>query len=259
MRVTVLGARGFVGSAFCRLLGATRGVEVVGVTRDTYHRQAGQPTDLLIDAAGNSRKFLADDDPAGEFRTSVTHRLSSLLDFPSASHLHISTVDVYPDLSSRAATVEDQVLDVRRASNYGFHKYLAEELVRHYAPDWLIVRLAGMVGPGLRKNPVFDILHDQPLRIHPDSQYQFLQTDDVARLCWSLWSRGLRSQAINVCGDGLVSPRDIANLAGRALDTSLLHPSAAPRIVDISTDRLAGYATIPRTIDAVRRYLESPL
>ena len=30
---------------------------------------------------------------------------------------------------------------------------------RRHAPRWLIVRLAGMVGPGLKKNPVFDVLH----------------------------------------------------------------------------------------------------
>ena len=52
-----------------------------------------------------------------------------------------------------------------------------------------VLRLAGMVGPGLRKNPVYDILQGEPLRIHPESQYQFLHAEDAAH-SWDLARSG---------------------------------------------------------------------
>ena len=155
MQVTVIGANGFVGSAFARLLKNQPGIKLTEVTRETYAEWRGRESDVLIEAAGNSKKFLADQNPAAEFEASVTHRLRTLLDFPARLHLHISSVDVYNDLTSPATTREDSPVDISRSSRYGAHKFLAEQLVRQYASRWLIVRFAGMVGPGLRKNPVY--------------------------------------------------------------------------------------------------------
>ena len=188
-RAVVVGARGFVGSAFVRYL-KQRPIELIEVTSQNYPEHAGCAADVVIQAACNSRKYLADQDPVAEFELSVTHCLRTLRDFPAALHVHISSVDVYADLANPAANTEESSIDVARISKYGLHKLLAEELVRHYASRWLIVRLAGMVGPGLRKNPVFDVLNNQPLRIHPDSQYQFATTDIVAERVWHLVEGG---------------------------------------------------------------------
>ena len=253
--VAVIGAEGFVGSAFAASLAGEEGVSVRPVTRRSYDALARQPCDVVIDCAGNSRKFWADEDPRAELEASVGLRLRTLLDFPAGCQLHVSSVDVYSDLTSAATTGEDAPIDVARTSHYGFHKLLAEQLVRHYAADWLIVRLAGMVGPGLRKNPVYDVLRGQPLRIHPDSRYQFLATRDAARIAWALLRRGLRRQVVNVCGDGLISPREIAQLAGRDPDLSLLRPEDRPRIVDVDIRRLRALMPVPSTRESVAAFL----
>jgi nucleoside-diphosphate-sugar epimerase len=254
--VAVLGAEGFVGSAFVAHLSREAGVELLPVTRTNYERATGRRYDVVVDCSGNSRKYVADEDPAGEFARSVAHRLRTLLDFPAGLQLHISSVDVYSDLTSPETTHEDASIDLGRSSHYGFHKLLAEELVQHYAPHWLILRLAGMVGPGLRKNPVYDILHGQPLRIHPDSRYQFLATADVARIGWELARREIRHEFVNVCGDGLVSPREIAAMAGRSLDLSLLGAEAAPRVVDASVEKLRRLLPVPTSRQTLARFLE---
>src|SRR5262249_33797747 len=162
-----------------RLLSGQR-VELVTVSRSNYAERVGTRSDVVIEAACNSKKFYAEEQPYAEFHDSVTHRVNTLRDFPAEFHLHLSSVDVYTDLTSPATTDEDAVIDPAGGSHYGFHKLLAEQLVRHHAKRWLVLRLAGMVGPGLRKNPVYDVVNHQPLRIHPDSRYQFLTTDDVA-------------------------------------------------------------------------------
>ena len=254
-RVTVIGAAGFVGSAFLEHLCALADTDVVAVTRDSYDQHRGRPSDVVVDCAGNSRKYLAEGDPIEDLERTVQHRLRTLRDFPAGLQVHISSVDVYDRLDSPLTTREDTVLRPEAASHYGFHKRLAEMLVQHHAPDWLILRPGGMVGPGLRKNPVHDVLSGSPLWVHPDSQYQFLQTSDVARIAWLLVSGGHRKEIFNVCGEGLISPREVARLAGRTLDLERVAPRAAPRIVDISLEKLSHHVTVPSTLGAVRAFL----
>jgi nucleoside-diphosphate-sugar epimerase len=257
MRVTVIGANGLVGSAFVRRLQNHPGVDLVCVTRQNFDSLPAAHSDVVIEAACNSKKFLADADPVSEFAASVTHRLKSLQKFSADLHVHISSVDVYSDLTSPATTREDSAIDLKKTSHYGFHKLLAEELVRHYAPRWLILRLAGMVGPGLRKNPVFDILHGLPLRVHPDSRFQFMPTDDVARLGWDLAEKNLTGEIFNICGAETIAMKEIAQLAGREMNLSELPPNAQPRIVEASNEKIRKLLSLPKTADAVRDFIRA--
>jgi nucleoside-diphosphate-sugar epimerase len=133
---------------------------------------------------------------------------------------------------------------------------MAEQLVQHYADRWVIARLAGMVGPGLHKNPVYDILHGQPLRIHPESQYQFVSTEEAARMVWSVIERGIENEIFNVCGEGLISPAEIARLAGREMNLSLLNPTAQPRIVNVNNEKIKRIGSLPPTHEAVAQYVK---
>lgn len=253
--LAVIGANGFVGSAFVRQGGAA-GFEVASITRENYASFVGHSFDVVVDAAANSKKYLADADPKEDFRLSVEHRLNTLMDFRAGTHLHVSSVDVYDDLTTPETTREDRSIDVSKTSRYGFHKLLAEEMVRHYASDWLIVRLAGMVGPGLRKNPVFDILNGLPLRIHPDSQYQFMVTDEAARISLALLERGSRKEVVNVCGKGLISPKTVAQMAQLPLNLGALPDVATPRVVEASLAHLEGLGWGCETIRAIETFIK---
>ncbi len=258
MKVVIIGSRGFVGSAFVRNAEA-RGWKVISVNRENYAQMAGTTSDLVIEAACNSRKFFAEEQPFAEFDTSVGHRLRTLRDFPSERYLHLSSVDVYSDLSDRQNNRESASIDCRTSSFYGVHKRIAEQLVEKYAANWLILRLAGMVGPGLRKNPVHDILHDQPLRIHPDSRYQFMSTDEVARIALDLIEQNVTGEVFNLCGSGLISPRRIAELAGKSLGLTALPENVEPRIVDINNEKIATRFPVPTTESSVTSFLATRL
>ena len=93
-----------------------------------------------------------------------------------------------------------------------------------------------------------------PLRIHPDSQYQFALTDTVAEGVWRLVESGEVNQVFNLCGRGLVSPRQIADLAGRKLDLSLLGADARPRVVDINISKVSRLFEMPPSLDTVRAF-----
>lgn len=257
LRVTVIGARGFVGSAFVRHLKQCHSVELREVTRDTYTALANTPSDVVIDASCNSKKYLAEAEPKLDFELSVAHRIRTLSDFPTSFHIHISSVDVYGNLSSPDTTKELNAIDPVTQSHYGFHKLLAEHLVRHYGSRWLILRLAGMVGPGLRKNPVFDILNSMPLHIHPDSKYQYMLTDEVASIAMSLFDRGISGQIFNVCGAGTISPADVAVIAGKEICLTGQAGQAPPRIVDISIERIQRLTAITATRDCIERFVRT--
>lgn len=236
--VTLIGPKGFVGSAFSRLLWDKVDVILNCVTRASYDEGIGFQSDVTIDCSGNSFKHIAEANPELDFRVSVQHRLRTLTDYPAKLQLHISSIDVTD------------------GTNYGFHKHLTDEIVQHYCDRYLILHLSGMVGPGLHKNPVYDVLHDVPIWIHPDSQQQFIHTNDVARIAWDLVNRGVCQTSINVCGEGGISPREIARLAGKTLDLTRPEAQGEPRYWVCPVKELKTYTSVPRTWDTVASFVK---
>jgi nucleoside-diphosphate-sugar epimerase len=231
------------------------GRDFVALTRDTYERHTGEACDVLINANGNSRKPLAREAPLQEFDASVRTVRSSLEDFHYDRYVHLSSCDVYPDCTSPATTQEDQALDPTAQSAYGFHKHLAELCVRNRAKDHLIFRLGGFVGPGLKKNAIFDILHGGPLWLDAGSELQFLHTDDCARIVLSLIDNGPRNQVLNLCGNGLVKLADVMGWTGR--EAVPVQPGS-PRVrYDVSIETISRLLPIPESAETVREFIKT--
>lgn len=256
-RCLILGARGFVGSALVAEA-QRRGYHVRPVDVDEYAAACGAECDLLINANGNSKKYLATEDPAGEFDLSVRSVVRSLQDFRYRRYVHLSTVDVYPDHSEPSRNAEDAVIDSGRLSPYGLHKFLAEQLVRYYARDWLVLRLAGLVGRGLRKNSVYDLLKGRPLRVHPDSAYQYLHTRDLARLVLTLAESATGAETWNVAGDGLITLREVAALIPGCVPTTVAADVPLERYA-INIGKLKARQTVPPTAATVRQFVRDVL
>jgi nucleoside-diphosphate-sugar epimerase len=253
MKVFLIGGAGFVGSAFARLL-ARRGEDFHILERDTYLNYTGQSCDLLINANGNSVKMLGTRDPMADFDGSVRTVRASLVDVKAARYIHISSCDVYPDCSRPEWTLESAAPELTRQSPYGFHKWLAEQCVRHAAPDWLIFRMGGFIGPGLRKNAIFDILHGGPLWLDPESELQFLSTDRCAEIVLDLALRAdLHNEVFNLCGRGVVRLAEVMAAAGRP---DIPVNPGSPRVrYEVSIEKIARYADIPATRDAVLEFV----
>jgi len=207
--ILVLGADGFVGSAVVAEARA-KGIKVLPVTRSNYAEMLGSQCDVLINANGNSRKYLAAKDPVRDFELSVTSVARSLKEFISRRYVYLSSIDVYSDASTPANSKETQAIDFDKVSTYGFHKHLAEQLVRHFAPKWVILRMGGFVGDGLWKNSVHDMLKSRSLRVHPDSEYQYMNTRGLARVLLSLLDLNTDNGLFNVAGHGTISLVDVA-------------------------------------------------
>lgn len=245
--IFLIGGRGLVGSALARQCEA-QGLPFAILDRESYPRYRGQSCSLLINANGNSRKPLAVSDPLADFDASVRSVRASLADFRCQRYIHLSSCDVYPDCSSPQTTLESVAPDIARQSPYGFHKYLAEQCVRHAAPDWLIFRLGGFVGPGLKKNAIFDIVHGGPLWLDPASELQFLHTDEAARIMLQLAASGPSREIYNLCGKGTVALSEVIAQVGRDIT---VQPNS-PRVrYAVSIDKISRLAEVPATRDAV--------
>lgn len=130
----------------------------------------GKDFKTIICAGAPAQKWIADTDPAAD--KANIDSLAALLATVRAEHfILISTVDVFSD--SRGATESTSTPDYG-LSPYGSNRLWLEQAVAATFAKHLIVRLPGLVGPGLRKNAVFDFHNDNNLHsIDARAVYQF--------------------------------------------------------------------------------------
>lgn len=252
--IFVLGGEGYVGSAYPRLF-ESLGLPHTVITRANYDRFIGQSCDVFVNANGNSRKFVADEDPKGEFDASVRSVLHSLEDFKAGSYVFLSTGDVYPVQASREITREDGAIDLRAQSRYGFHKHMAEILVRTLHPRALVMRMGGFVGPGMKKNAIFDMLNDQPVWLTPDSELQFIRTDTAARLVWEAQSQVSPGEIVNLGVKGVIRIEDVHERLG---SKSVYRPEARKVRFELSTEKLEAIVPdLPTTGGEIEAFFQS--
>ena len=135
----------------------------------------GRSFDLVVCAGVRAEKWKANQDPDDD-RAGIA-RLTDVLETVRIGHLVlISTVDVYP---VPIAVDESTAIDDAAGQPYGRHR---RELERFCTGrfDGTIVRLPGLFGRGLKKNAIYDLLHDNAIaHINPQSAFQFY---DLSRL-----------------------------------------------------------------------------
>jgi len=249
----VIGAKGFIGSAVAAEA-AARGYIVTAVDLDNYEASKGASADLLINVAGNSRKFIDDQDPVKGYELSVTSVMNVLHDFRFKFYVQLSSGAIYPNEGNPLENSEETFLQPSTMTRYGFHKWMAEQLVQHYAPKRLIIRMGGFVGPGLKKNALFDLLTGGPLFVHPDSEFQYMDTRDLAKAVFELCEGADRTETLlNLSARGTVSVRQAAEWAGRALPEEAF---SRPKVrAELNVDKAARIITLPETAKTVRQFI----
>lgn len=133
--------------------------------------------DLVVCAGAPGVKWKANKEPERDWASLA--RLMAALAQVRAQHLIlISTVDVYPQ---PFGVDETTPLDDMAGTPYGRHRLLLERFVQeHFAAT--VVRLPGLFGEGLKKNVIFDLLHNNALDlICPASIFQFYHLDNLWR------------------------------------------------------------------------------
>ncbi|HWR58751.1 MAG TPA: NAD-dependent epimerase/dehydratase family protein [Thermodesulfovibrionales bacterium] len=250
--IYIMGGTGFVGSAFTRLC-LEREIQYEILTRENYDSFIGKTCDVFVYANGNSKKFLADREALSDFDASIKTVCASLHDFKFSKYVLCSSCDVYADYSHPANNSETAAIEAGKISRYGFHKHVAEQFVRYEADNYLIFRFGGFVGPGLKKNAIFDILNGGPLWLDTESELQFLHIDVAADRVWRLMENGIANETINLCGNGLVKLREVIARVGCEVPVERNSPKV---IYNINIEKALEYFPLPSTRDTVFKFVD---
>ncbi|KXU90939.1 pyridine nucleotide transhydrogenase [Paraburkholderia monticola] len=152
----LIGYTGFVGSTLHRQrdYGAVyRSTNIDEIDGKTFGRVAC--------AAAPGQKWIANRDPLGD-QQRIDGLIAHLETIRCDEFVLLSTVDVFltpVGVDETSPVVEDGL------HAYGLNRRRLEKFVEAYFPKHLIVRLPGLVGPGLRKNVLFDFLNDNNVHL----------------------------------------------------------------------------------------------
>jgi len=164
----LIGHTGFVGS---NLVATGRYNALFNST--TIHDIRRQSFRRIVCAGVSAKKWLANKEPEAD-RAGIATLTDALAQVEAEEFVLISTVDIFatPAGASEATHPEKAGLHP-----YGLHRLELEEFIRAKFPRTLILRLPALFGPGLRKNVLFDLLHDNMLNaINPAAAFQWYPT-----------------------------------------------------------------------------------
>ena len=148
----------------------------------------GQHFDRLVVSGMPAAKWIANGDPLGDL--AILDRLWSSIALCQAREVVIvSTVDVYPTPMN---VDEDTRIEPNEQQPYGLNRQLLEERAANHFPRVLAVRLPGLYGPGLKKNAVYDLLHDNEThKIPAEGSFQFYNLERIGKDIETAFGAGL--------------------------------------------------------------------
>jgi hypothetical protein len=134
------------------------------------HTIANQEFDLVVCAGAPAKKWLANQRPV-EDRESIEKLINALSSIRCEKFVLVSTVDVFSDPNG---VDESSSVETNGLHPYGLHRRELEEFVERQFHSSLILRLPGLVGPGLKKNIIYDIHNNNEVaKIDSRSIFQF--------------------------------------------------------------------------------------
>jgi nucleoside-diphosphate-sugar epimerase len=206
MSRALIGATGFVGSNLLRS-------ETFDDLYDSTNIESirGRRYELVVCAGARAEKWRINAEP--ERDAAELERLRAALAAVEAERLLlVSTVDVYPE---PAGVDEESPIDAAALAPYGLHRLELERWCESRF-DTLVVRLPGLFGPGLKKNLVYDLLHDHRVEaVNPEGRFQLYEVRGLWAAAETAWQAGLR--LLNVTAEPVSAGEVAREVFGRTL------------------------------------------
>ena len=251
MTSALIGHTGFVGSTLLK-----QHAFEYGFRSTTIGEIDGRTFDLAVCCAAPAQKWMANREPEKDLHK-IDGLIAHLGSIRCSRFVLISTVDVFQNsVGAHEGTPVDEV----GLNPYGLHRRRLEKFVEEHFAHRLVVRLPGLVGPGLRKNVLYDFLNDNHLQaIDSRGVFQFYPMVNL----WPDIEIALRS------GLNLVhltaEPISVADIArdgfGKSFHQTL---SASPARYDFQSNHAELFGGHGRyqysrreTVQAVRAYAQS--
>lgn len=170
MKNALIGYTGFVGG----------NLEAQGSFDDLYNSKniaeiEGKQYDLVVSAANRAEMWRINQEPEKDL-AEINDYIEHIKKVKIGKLVLISTVGVYKNPNDAD---EDTPIETEGLLPYGVNRYYLEQFCRDNF-DTTIVRLPGLFGNGLKKNVIFDLLHDNNVeKIHKDGVYQYYNLDNI--------------------------------------------------------------------------------
>lgn len=164
----LVGCTGFVGSNLIR------SHHFDGMFHSTNIQEAyGQNPDLLVYAGVKAEMYLANQNPQADFQL-IEKAIENISKIRPKKIILISTVAVYQNING---VNEFNKIDSESLLPYGKNRLYLENWVEQSSIPYLIVRLPALYGNNLKKNFLYDYIHQIPT-ILTDKKYKELRNLD---------------------------------------------------------------------------------
>lgn len=185
----------------------------------------------LVVSAMPAEMWVANRDPVAD-RANLDRLWADLEQCRADECVVISTVAVY---AVPVCVDEGTFIEPNFSTPYGENRWELEQRARRHFPRSLSVRLPALYGPGLKKNAVYDLLHDNRLEhVHAGATYQYYNLARLGRDIETALAAGLR--LVNLA-TAPVTVRDVARAAfGRDFTND---PGTRPACYDVRTRHAA--------------------
>lgn len=217
---------------------------------------AGKVFDTVVCAGAPAQKWIANREPEAD-RQKIEDLIALLKSMRCKTFVLISTVDVF---KNPLGIDEDSIVDEYELHAYGLHRRLLEKFVESHFPNHLITRLPGLVGPGLRKNVIFDFLNDNNLHaIDSRSVFQFYPMVNLWYDIQTALDAGLRLVHLTA------EPINVADISVQGFGKPFKQDQVnSPAVYEMHTQHAqlfgsSGHYQYSRreTIQAIRAYVQS--
>lgn len=137
-----------------------------------------QEFDFIACAGAPAAMWIANANPEEDL-ANIQKLIDALFSVKAKFFVLLSTVAVYPEPNG---VTEDVLPDMTKATAYGRNRRLLETFVEQHFSSHLILRLPGLFGSGLKKNAIYDLIHNNQVeKVDSRATYQFYNLANLSR------------------------------------------------------------------------------
>ncbi len=162
------GYTGFVGSSLYE-----KGQFDLVYNSKNIEKAYGTKPQLLVYAGLRAEKYLANHAPWKDMQQ-VIQAEENIAKIDPHRLVLISTIDVF---STPKNVDESSKIHTEHLHAYGYNRYQLELWVRQKYQDALIIRLPGLFGKNLKKNFIYDCMHEIPFMLKESVFYELAKKD----------------------------------------------------------------------------------
>ena len=251
--IFLIGGKGLVGSGFSRYFKSKK-IKFKIITRKNKKRFFGKICDVIIDCNGNGSKRKANNDPSFDFDASVKSVVENLNNIKFNKYIYISTIYTYKNLTNKIHTTETNQKNSDPISPYGLNKRIAELYVRKLAPNYLIFRLPFVIGPGLKRNSVYDLTHHKKTYYTFNSIINWIHTDTIAKSAIKIMNKKIKNQTFNLVSKDSITISKVVKLC-YLKKKDIISTKRSFEKTYINSNKIGKYVRLSNSTDEVKKYI----